>query len=84
MIRIMHIACREGCGFNKTIFVHIDVSLKTIGRFTLAVRALFDVVIGFRVLSAVAVLVFIRAIALGLKDTGIHHTDFSRANIQTL
>jgi hypothetical protein len=84
MIGVMHIARSEGCGFNKTVFIHIDVCFKTIRGFTLAVRALLHIVIGFRVLGTMAMFVFVWSIALGLNDASIHHTDFASAYVQPL
>jgi hypothetical protein len=54
VIGLMHVRRCECSGLNKTVFVHINVCLTTIGGFTLTIRALFDVVISFWILNAVA------------------------------
>jgi len=97
MIGVMYIARSEGCGFNKPIFIHIDVCFKTIRGFTLAVRALLHIVIGFRVLGTIALFVFVWSIALGLNDASlpqgtisgytihlVHHANFAGAYVQAL
>jgi hypothetical protein len=80
----MYIARSEGYGFNKTVFIDINVCLKTIGGFTLAVRALLHIVIGFRVLGTIAMFVFVWSITLGLNGASIHHGDFASAYVQPL
>jgi hypothetical protein len=97
MIGVMYIACSKGYGFNKTVFIHIDVCFKTIRGFTLAFGALLHIVIGFRVLGTIALFVFVWSIALGLNDASIpqgtisgyaihlvHPANFASAYVQAL
>ena len=68
----------------KPIFIHIDVCFKTIRGFTLAIRALLHIVIGFKVLGTIALFVFVWSIALGLNDASINNTDFASTNVKSL
>jgi hypothetical protein len=97
MIGVMYIARSEGYGCNKLVFIHIDVCFKPIRGFTLAVRALLHIVIGFRVLGTIAMFVFVWSMTLGLNDASlpqgtisgfiihlVHHGNFASAYVQAL
>jgi hypothetical protein len=80
----MHIARSECRRLNKTIFVYIGAGFKTIDALTLAIRPLLYVPVRFRVLSEIALFVFVWAVALGLNNTGIKNTYFASTHVNPL
>lgn len=74
----MDIACGVIACFNEPIFVHIDVSLVTVGTLTFAIGTSLDVPASLGILGGIAIFVLVRTALIRFYHTGINYADLTR------